>query len=58
MITQEKAFENLARILPRNQQEYLSRVTNYYYPMPIHERHRAWLQLLGLIETWVIIHDR
>jgi len=56
MITQEKAFENLAKMIPINQQEYLSRATNNYYPM--HERYRAWLQLLGLIETWVIIHDR
>lgn len=56
MITQQKAFENFVRILPISQQEYINRVTNSYYPM--HERHRAWLQLLGLIETWVIIHDR
>ena len=56
MITQEKAFENLARMIPISQQEYYIRVTNDYYPA--HERYRAWLQLLGLIETWVIIHDR
>ena len=56
MITEEKAFENLARILPINQQEYVNRVTNNYYPA--HERYRSWLQLLGLIETWVMIHDR
>lgn len=58
MITQEKAFENLARMIPtsQHQQEYLSRVTNNYYPA--HERYRSWLQLLGLIETWVMTHDR
>ncbi len=58
MITQEKAFENLARMIPIsiNQQEYLNRATNNYYPT--HERYRSWLQLIGLIETWVIIHDR
>lgn len=55
MITQEKAFENLARIISISQQEYLNRVTNNY---PTHERYRSWLQLLGLIETWVITHDR
>jgi len=53
MITQEKAFENLARIIPISQQEYFKRATNNYYPT--HERYRSWL---GLIETWVIIHDR
>ncbi len=56
MVTQEKAFENLAKMIPISQQEYLSRATNNYYPT--HERYRSWLQLLGLIETWVMIHDR
>lgn len=58
MITQEKAFENLVRTISRNQREYLIRATDYYYLMSMHERYRAWLQLLGLIETWVMIHDR
>jgi len=56
VITQEKAFENLARNIPRSKVEYLKRVANEYYPA--HERYRTWLQLLGLIETWVITHDR
>lgn len=51
----ENVYKDLAMIISERNIEYISRLTRYY---PEHEKYRAWLLLLGLIETWTVIHDR
>lgn len=54
-MTNENIYKDLAMLISERNIEHISRLTKLY---PKHEKYRSWLLLLGLIETWIVIHDR